>query len=108
MSRALAYLRDFEPVRAKALWAALLLLLTSLGIGIPAGLDGRVQTTITAVGVLLPLLLAEWQRLSVTPNKKVAAVVDPQSHDIVAGPASDVPDGEPVELVYKSRHAAEG
>lgn len=52
-----AYLRDFEPARLQALKAQAVILLASLGIAFPAGVDGK----ITAVVGGLATVLTWWQ-----------------------------------------------
>lgn len=59
--------RDTEPARVRALWAAVVGLLTAAGISVSADLDAAVTATIAAVFAILPLLQGEATRRRVTP-----------------------------------------
>jgi hypothetical protein len=64
------YLRKFEPSRVRAVWAALVLLCGTLGLVVPADIDGKVVAALGALSLLIPLLQGETTRAAVVPNAK--------------------------------------
>lgn len=61
----LAYLRYFEPARLRAIYSALVVLLGTLGVALPAGLDARVAGVIAAIGTVWALVQGEVTRAAV-------------------------------------------
>lgn len=59
--------RRLEPARVRAVWAALVALLVSLGVTVEANVDDGVQALIVAVFTLLPLIQGEATRRRVSP-----------------------------------------
>lgn len=73
-ARVKSWVRTFatwEPAQWRGLWTAVLAVVVSLGVGVPADLDGRVQGVITALAALLPILQGLWTRAAVSPAIKV-------------------------------------
>lgn len=91
----------FEPAVWKGIVAGLVTLLAIWGLDV-ADLGDKLNQTIDVLGVLAPLIASGvaglWIRQSVTPNEKVAVVVEPGAPETVAGPALPVPDGTPVDV----------
>jgi hypothetical protein len=69
------YVTRMEPTRLRAVWAALVLTLGTLGVVVPTGLDNRVVGFLAALAVLVPLVQGEWTRAKVVPEAKVEARV---------------------------------
>ncbi len=69
-------LKNFEPALLRGVYAAVVALLASLGVGIPADLDAGFQAIFSAVTALLPIVTALVIRPAVTPNAKVVQSTD--------------------------------
>lgn len=69
---ALDWLRYFEPARLKAAYVAIVALLLTFGVSIPAGWDERVTAILAALAIIVPLIQGEITR---------TAVVSPATHD---------------------------
>lgn len=85
-----------EPALLVGLVMAILIALTEFGIEVTAGQQAAIVGVIIAIGAIIV-------RQAVTPNVSVAALEDPVQvgggGDLMAGQASDVPDGDPVDVV---------
>jgi hypothetical protein len=66
----------WEPAQWRGLWTAILAVVVSLGIGVPAELDARVQGFITAAAALVPILQGLWTRQAVSPQIRVQGLVN--------------------------------
>jgi hypothetical protein len=78
-ARVKSWVRTFatwEPAQWRALWTAVVAVVVSLGVGIPADLDAKVQGFITAAAVLVPILQGLWTRSAVSPAIKVQGLVN--------------------------------
>ena len=73
MSDWLQRVRELEPARLRAAWAATIGVAVVLGITISAETDRAVQAGIAFVAALIPLLQGEATRRKVTPTSKLAA-----------------------------------
>jgi hypothetical protein len=81
-----------EPALLLGLLAAGFALAASFGLELSKEQTGSITAVVVAI-------LALVTRQNVTPNVSVAAKEGPPPADaLVAGPAADVPDGEPVEV----------
>lgn len=63
-------IRELEPARVRAVWAAVVALALALGVTIREDIDGAVQALIVAVFTLLPLIQGEATRGRVVPVAK--------------------------------------
>ena len=63
-------IRELEPARVRAVWAAVVALALALGVTIREDIDGAVQALIVAVFTLLPLIQGEATRERVVPVAK--------------------------------------
>ena len=101
-----------EPALLVAFVSAVLILLTEFGVDLTAGQQASIIGVIIAIGAIIV-------RQSVTPNISVGALEDDQGNpngELMAGQASSVPDGDPVDVVpmdgepagYPPRHAEQG
>lgn len=70
------YVRRMEPARLRAIWAAAVLLVTTLGVTVPTSLDNRVVGVIGVLAVLIPLLQGEATRASVMPEAKAELLIE--------------------------------
>lgn len=68
----LDWLRYFEPARLKAAYVAIVALLLTFGVSIPAGWDERVTAILAALSIIVPLIQGEITR---------TAVISPATHD---------------------------
>jgi ascorbate-specific PTS system EIIC-type component UlaA len=88
-----------EPAVVVGLVTAVLLLLTEFGVNITSGQQAAIVGVVIAIGAIIV-------RQSVTPNVSVGALTDNQENpggdDLMAGQASDVPDGDPVDVVARN------
>lgn len=64
-------IRALEPARVRAVWVAVVALLLSLGVVIPADVNDAVKALIVAVFTILPLAQGESTRAQVTPVAKL-------------------------------------
>lgn len=91
-----------EPALLVGFVSAVLVLLTSFGVSLSDGQQAAIIGVIIAIGSLIV-------RDAVTPNVSVGALEDDQGHargDLMAGQASEVPDGDPVNVVLKDDDGA--
>ena len=58
-------LNKFEPARLRAFWAALILLLATVGVTVSADVDGKVTAVIGMIAVILPWIQGESTRNAV-------------------------------------------
>lgn len=63
--RGWAYLRCYEPARARAGWVAVLALLATQGISVSAGVDAKVQLVLGVLAIVVPLVQGEVTRAGV-------------------------------------------
>ena len=75
----LRMLHYFEPARVRAIWTAVVALAITLGVSIPADVDGKVTALIGALAVLLPLFQGEATRAVVTPSVVSGTTVEDYS-----------------------------
>lgn len=90
-----------EPVAVANVVRSFFLLLAAAGLVVPEEISTAVLATIAATYALIEVATAAWARARVTPDAKVVQVVD-SSGVTVAGPASPLPDGTPVEQALTS------
>lgn len=93
-----------EPILVRMIVTAVIAvlgLLVAFNVPISEVQQNAIVTVITAVALLILFL---WSRPAVTPNGKVAALVD--NGVIVAGPAATQPDETPVAVVNADMDAA--
>jgi hypothetical protein len=64
-------IRNLEPARVRAVWAAIAVLIVSLGFSVSTDLNAGVEATIVLVFTLIPLIQGETTRAKVTPMFKV-------------------------------------
>ncbi len=64
-------MRNLEPARLRAAWAAVLTVSVALGVTISADVDRAVQAAIVLFAALVPLIQGEATRRKVTPVYKV-------------------------------------
>lgn len=64
-TRGRSYLASYEPARAKAGWTALIALLATQGISISTGVDGKVQSALAVLSIVLPWVQGELTRRAV-------------------------------------------
>ena len=86
-----------EPALLVAFVTAVLILLTEFGVDLTAGQQASIIGVIIAIGAIIV-------RQSVTPNISVGALEDDQGNpngELMAGQASSVPDGDPVDVVAR-------
>ena len=101
MSAILAKVRR-EPALLVAFVTAVLILLTEFGVELTSGQQAAIIGVIIAIGAIIV-------RQSVTPNVSVGALEDDQgshSGELMAGQASDVPTGDPVDVVVRDEQGA--
>ena len=102
MSAILAKVRR-EPALLVGLASAVLILLTAFGVPLTEGQQAAIIGVIIAVGAIIV-------RQSVTPNISVGALEDDQGNtngELMAGQASSVPTGDPVDVVPVDEHDAD-
>ena len=73
MSDWLQRVRELEPARLRAAWAAIIAVAVALGITISADTDRAVQAAIVLFAAVLPLIQGETTRRKVTPVAKLDA-----------------------------------
>lgn len=71
MSDWLTRMRNLEPARLRAAWAAVITVAVALGVTISADVDRAVQAAIVLFAALVPLIQGEATRRKVTPVYKV-------------------------------------
>ena len=101
MSAILAKVRR-EPALLVGLASAVLILLTAFGVPLTEGQQAAIIGVIIAVGAIIV-------RQSVTPNVSVGAKEDDQGNpngELMAGQASYVPTGDPVDVVPRDEQGA--
>lgn len=91
-----------EPALIGKAVAALVVLGTTVGVLLPAGLEGKAVAIFTAVGALVTTLEVLWTRSRVTPAAVVVEKAQLQGNAtvVVAGPANDqIAEGDAVRLL---------
>lgn len=84
-----------EPALLVGFVSAVLILLTAFGVPLTEGQQGAIIGVVIAIGAIIV-------RQSVTPNVKVGALEDNlerHTGGLMAGSASDVPEGDPVDVI---------
>jgi ascorbate-specific PTS system EIIC-type component UlaA len=85
-----------EPALLVAFVTAVLIALTEFGVDMTTGQQAAIVGVVIAIGSIIV-------RQSVTPNVNVGALTDDApgntNGDLMAGQASSVPDGDPVDVV---------
>lgn len=71
MTEWLQRVRDLEPARVRAVWAAMVALLVAVGVTVNTDLDAAVSALIVAVFTVLPLVQGESTRSKVVPVSKL-------------------------------------
>ena len=66
-------IRELEPARLRAVWAAIIAVAVALGVTISADTDRAVQAAIVLFAAVVPLIQGEATRRKVTPVAKVEA-----------------------------------
>ncbi len=88
-------IRELEPARLRAVWAAIIAVAVALGVTVSADVDTAVQAAIVLFAALVPLVQGEATRRKVTPVAKLDRLpepVDPDDSDMV-----DV-GGDPIDM----------
>jgi ascorbate-specific PTS system EIIC-type component UlaA len=91
-----------EPALLVGLVMAILIALTEFGIEVTAGQQAAIVGVIIAIGAIIV-------RQAVTPNVSVGALEDDMTNtsgELVAGQASEIPTGDPVDVVPKDEYGA--
>jgi len=66
-------IRELEPARLRAAWAAIIAVAVALGVTVSADVDTAVQAAIVLFAALVPLIQGEATRRKVTPVAKLRA-----------------------------------
>jgi len=88
-------IRELEPARLRAVWAAIIAVAVALGVTVSADVDTAVQAAIVLFAALVPLVQGEATRRKVTPVAKLNRLPDPVDPD-----DSDMVDvgGDPIDM----------
>ncbi len=88
-------IRELEPARLRAAWAAIIAVAVALGVTVSADVDTAVQAAIVLFAALVPLVQGEATRRKVTPVAKLNRLPDPVDPD-----DSDMVDvgGDPIDM----------
>lgn len=89
-----------EPALLVGLVTAVLILLAEFGVELTQGQQAAIIGVIVAIGAIIV-------RSAVTPNIRVGALEDDHEQEgLMAGHASDIPDGDPVDVVHRDEMGA--
>lgn len=91
-----------DPAVVRAAITAVVGLAASLGYSLAAGGDKAFEVYVAIAGILA-IVQGFWTRSAVTPNAKVAAALAPDGR-LIAGPATDVADGNQVVVHQPEPH----
>ena len=81
MSNWWSRIRELEPARLRAVWAAIIAVAVALGVTISADTDRAVQAAIVLFAAVIPLVQGESTRRKVTPVAKLERDNDPDPPD---------------------------
>ncbi len=70
-------IRELEPARLRAAWAAIIAVAVALGVTVSADVDTAVQAAIVLFAALVPLVQGEATRRKVTPVAKLDRLPEP-------------------------------